>query len=235
MVTYIRTNFLRTATPMPHVSGRSPRGGDRHGPNHVIGCPVCGVIRVDFRHPKRAAAIARSRPAEKNVCQLYFRVELGSIHFCTAVLQAISGTAIAKAILRPCLLAASLRPSLAPFLSLPHSLPAPLPPSLPPSLPVCLLPPPYFLVPPSLPTAVVPGTSLADEYKLKNKTTPFSKFVNYFGVNTSFKFRSSLRFTSRRFFSAVGVHLSAVPLSAGGLVTSAAKISRQNFIRTQVE
>ena len=23
------------ATPVPHTSGRSPRGGDRHGPNHT--------------------------------------------------------------------------------------------------------------------------------------------------------------------------------------------------------
>ena len=34
MVTYGRIYF-ETATPMPHASGRSPRGGDRHGPNHT--------------------------------------------------------------------------------------------------------------------------------------------------------------------------------------------------------
>ena len=42
-----------TATPMPRASGRSPRGGDRHGTTrtYLPACPVCGVIRVDFQHP----------------------------------------------------------------------------------------------------------------------------------------------------------------------------------------
>ena len=34
MVTYGHISF-ETATPMPHVKGRSPRGGDRHGPNYT--------------------------------------------------------------------------------------------------------------------------------------------------------------------------------------------------------
>ena len=40
MVTYGQFYF-ETATPMPHVSGRSPCGGDRHGPNHTSAAALC--------------------------------------------------------------------------------------------------------------------------------------------------------------------------------------------------
>ena len=70
----------------------------------------------------RAAAIARPRPAEKLFANSIFEWNrLDEFHFCT-VLQAISGTSVAKAFLYPSLLPASLRPSLS--LSLPPSLPA---------------------------------------------------------------------------------------------------------------
>ena len=51
MTTYGQISF-ETTTPMPHASGRSPRGGDRHGPNHTSSAALCGVIRGDFQHPK---------------------------------------------------------------------------------------------------------------------------------------------------------------------------------------
>ena len=40
MVTHGQISF-QTATPMPHASGRSPRGGDRHGPNHTYSGALC--------------------------------------------------------------------------------------------------------------------------------------------------------------------------------------------------
>ena len=40
MVTHGQFSFV-TATPMPHASGRSPRGGDRHGPNHTSSRALC--------------------------------------------------------------------------------------------------------------------------------------------------------------------------------------------------
>ena len=44
---------FETATPMPHASGRSPRGGDRYVVQTTpLRVPVCGVFRVDFQHPE---------------------------------------------------------------------------------------------------------------------------------------------------------------------------------------
>ena len=70
MVTDARISF-ETATPMPHASVESPRGGDRHDPNHTTSraLPVCGVIRVDFQHPHQGDGSSSSnrspRPAKK--------------------------------------------------------------------------------------------------------------------------------------------------------------------------
>ena len=36
--------FIETATPMPHASGRSPGGGDRHGRNHTSSGALCVEI-----------------------------------------------------------------------------------------------------------------------------------------------------------------------------------------------
>ena len=46
MVTYGRISF-ETATPMPHASGRSSRGGDPHGPIHTSSGALC-VVRIIF-------------------------------------------------------------------------------------------------------------------------------------------------------------------------------------------
>ena len=72
--------FFQTATPMPHASGRSLFGGDRYGPNHTssgaLGVGLSDLIScIPIGVTGRAAATARPRPAEKNVCRLYFQVE----------------------------------------------------------------------------------------------------------------------------------------------------------------
>ena len=40
MATYGQSSF-ETATPVPHASDRSPRGGDPHGPNHTSSGALC--------------------------------------------------------------------------------------------------------------------------------------------------------------------------------------------------
>ena len=79
MATYGHISF-QTAMPMPHASGRSPRGGDRHGPDHTSsGAPVCAVIRVDFQHPNRGDGSSSSnrspKASGKTVRLVYFRVK----------------------------------------------------------------------------------------------------------------------------------------------------------------
>ena len=69
MVTYGQKK-IETAAPMPHASGRSPRGGDRHGPNHTSSDALCAELleftsRILIGVTGRAAAIARPRPAEE--------------------------------------------------------------------------------------------------------------------------------------------------------------------------
>ena len=133
MVTYGQTSS-KTATPMPHASGRTRCGRDvSWSKPHLIGCPVRGVFRVDFQHPKRGDGSSSSnqqsiaRGQRKKMCGKSISEwnRLDGIDVCT-VLRAISGAAVAKAFLHPSLLPASLCP-----FSLSPPLP-PLPPSLPP-------------------------------------------------------------------------------------------------------
>ena len=129
MVAYGQTS-LDTATPMPHESGRSPRGGDRHGPNHTLSSALCVELsELTSSIPNgvtgRAAVIARPRPAANLFISSIFKWNrLDEIIFSTA-LRAISSVAVAKAFLHPSLLPASLPPSLSSL----------SPPSLPPSFP----------------------------------------------------------------------------------------------------
>ena len=94
MVTHGLISF-ETATPTLRASGRSPRGGE-HGTNHTSSRTLCVELsELTFSIPigemGRAAAIARSRAAEKTLRQVYFQVELGKNHLCTTavVLDAI--------------------------------------------------------------------------------------------------------------------------------------------------
>ena len=64
---HLRTNYVRNgyARDARTRSELSLRRSSWFKP-HLIGCPVCGVIGVDFRHPNRGDGTrARSRPAEK--------------------------------------------------------------------------------------------------------------------------------------------------------------------------
>ena len=59
-----------TATPMPHASGRSPRGGDRHVPNHPSSGALCVKLSgltssIPNGVTGRAAAISRTRSVKK--------------------------------------------------------------------------------------------------------------------------------------------------------------------------
>ena len=67
--TYAQISF-ETATPMPRASGRNPRGGDCHGPNHISSAALCMELSeltssIPIGLMGRAAAIARARAAEK--------------------------------------------------------------------------------------------------------------------------------------------------------------------------
>ena len=77
MVTYGQISF-ETATPMPHASDRSPRGGDRHCPNHTASGALCMELseltsNIPNRVTRRAAAIARPRQAEKLFVKSLFK------------------------------------------------------------------------------------------------------------------------------------------------------------------
>ena len=137
MGTYGQISFeTATSTPMPHASGRSLRGGDRHGPNHTSSGALCvelSEFTSSFPNGEtgRAAAIARPRPPENLFVKSIFEWNrLNGILFFT-VLRAISSTAVAKAFLHPSpyFSPSSLSPSLLP--SLPPSLHLSFPPSLP--------------------------------------------------------------------------------------------------------
>ena len=135
---HLRTDFFRNG--YAHVarfrSEPSRRRSSWPKP-HLFGCPVCGVIRVDFQHPNRGDGSSGSnrsaKASGKTVRHVYFLVKNWVKSVLYSVLQAIGGTATAKAVLRPCLLAASLRPSLAPSPFLPPPLPPSATPSHPPS------------------------------------------------------------------------------------------------------
>ena len=135
VVTYGQISF-ETATLMPRKSGRSPRGGDRHGTNHTSSRSLCVELSeltssIPIWVMGRAAAITSS---------VFLSGELGEIHFCIAVLQAISGMATSMVTYgrflskRLCSCRTQQAEALgeAPFLS----------PSLPPTLPVFLRPRP---------------------------------------------------------------------------------------------
>ena len=69
---HLRPKFLskQLPTPMQHASGRSPRGGDRHGPNHTSSRALCMELSelkssIPIGVMGRAAAIARARAAGK--------------------------------------------------------------------------------------------------------------------------------------------------------------------------
>ena len=69
MVTYVQISF-ETASPMPHASGQSPGGGDRHGPNHTSSAALCEELSeltssIPIGVMGRAAAIAPAKAAEK--------------------------------------------------------------------------------------------------------------------------------------------------------------------------
>ena len=77
MVTYGQIYFkTATSTPMPHASGRSPREGNRHGPNHASSGALCVELSelassIQNGVTGRAAAINRSPEASgKIACQL---------------------------------------------------------------------------------------------------------------------------------------------------------------------
>ena len=130
------TVLFETATPLPHASGQSPRGGDRHGPNHISSDAFCVKLSeltssILAGVTGRAAAIARPRPADCLSTLFSSGIGRNSSLYCCA--EAISGTALAKAALRPCLLSASLRSPLTRSLSLPPCLPRSLPPSVAPN------------------------------------------------------------------------------------------------------
>ena len=123
---------------------------------HLCGCPVCGVVRVDFQHPKRSDGSSSG----KTLRQVYFQVGLGQINYCTTavVLQAISGTAIQSSGHLRTIYFGTATP-------MPHasgrsprggSVPLSIPPLLPPSHPHCL---PRCLpaAPPSLLSCNLPG------------------------------------------------------------------------------
>ena len=136
---------FETATPMPHASGQSPRGGDRHGPNHISSGALCvelseltSSIPIGVTGGRELAP----RPAEKLSVNSYFHVEFWNCAQRSAAQQWWQ-----KAFLGSSLLPAPFRPFLPP---LPPLLSPPLPCSLPPSL---FLPLACFLVP-----SLAPGT-----------------------------------------------------------------------------
>ena len=64
--------------PMPQASGRSPRGGDRHGTNYTSSRALCVQISeltfsIPIREMGRAAAIAPSRATEKLFVKSIFK------------------------------------------------------------------------------------------------------------------------------------------------------------------
>ena len=163
MVTYVRTNFFRNG--YAHAARIRSKLSRRRLPwskPHFFGCPVYGVIRVDFQHPNRidgSSSGNRSREGSGKTLQAYFQVELGKNCFCTTavVLQAISGTAIrSNGHLRTISFEpATPMPGRSPRGgSVSLSIPLLLPPILPVFLAPCRQPPPpCFLV-----TYLVPGT-----------------------------------------------------------------------------
>ena len=139
MVTYGQIYF-ETGTPMPRTSSRSPRGGDRHGANHLsLRFLYVELLELTSSIPiwamGRAAAITSS---------LFSSGNLGKKYFCTAVLQAISGMAISTVTYgrfvskRLYAHAARIRPK--PSRRPPSSLHPFLAPSPPPTFPVSLGP-----------------------------------------------------------------------------------------------
>ena len=74
MVIYLRTSFCRNG--YAHATRIRPKPSRRRSSwskPHLVGYPVCGLIRVDFQYPttnrvtEKAAANGRPRPAEKLV------------------------------------------------------------------------------------------------------------------------------------------------------------------------
>ena len=97
----LRTNSFRNGfAHAARIRSKPSRRRSSWSKPHLFGCPVCGVIRADLRHPNRGDGSSsgnRSRECSgKNLRQVYFQVELGRIHICTTSvgLQAISGPAI---------------------------------------------------------------------------------------------------------------------------------------------
>ena len=69
--------YYKLATPMSHASDRSPRGGDRHGPNHASSGALCVELSgfsasILNGVTGRAAAIARPTSFAS---ECYFQVE----------------------------------------------------------------------------------------------------------------------------------------------------------------
>ena len=69
---------FETATPMPHASGRGPRGGDRHGPNHTSSAALSVksselTSSIPTGVMGRATAIARTRATEKLFVKSVFK------------------------------------------------------------------------------------------------------------------------------------------------------------------
>ena len=72
------------ATPMPHASGRTPRGGERHGSYHTSWGALCVEFseltsNIPIGLMGRAAAIARPRPAETLFVTSTFKWEILSV------------------------------------------------------------------------------------------------------------------------------------------------------------
>ena len=153
MVTYGQTGF-EAATPMPHASGGTPFGINRHGPKHSSSGALCVEFSeltssIPGKVTGRAVEVARPRSAEKMCVPSIFTWNMVIVFF--SVLQAISSIAIAKAVSVPASLPLlSVRPSvpLSPFppFSLPRS--PPYLPISPPSLPACPLPLVSWYLPP---------------------------------------------------------------------------------------
>ena len=71
-----RTIVFETATPMPHASGRSPRGDDRHGTNHTSSRALCVELSEIISAPRTGSRdVSSSDASGKSACQIYFQVE----------------------------------------------------------------------------------------------------------------------------------------------------------------
>ena len=142
----LRTFFWETATPMPHASGRSPHGGDRHGPNHTSSGALCvDLSELTSSIPIGVTGRELAR-GQRKTC-LSTILSFGTLELCYERSAAQQWQRLSS--VSPFSPLLSVPPTVPPSLLL-SIIPPLLQPSLPVSLPVSCLPAgshPFFLVP----------------------------------------------------------------------------------------